>query len=214
MAKVTLYLHGRLKHFKQVVTVDVATYSQLVGYLCRAFKGMRAMLKAGVFRFALSNERASSLMSSSSNFQGAIPDGAVLHLVPIEGIAAKKAMAIIGLVVGVVMIATGILSIQGAMVSGASFGAAAGTTVAFGISAAAFIGAGVSLAMMSATALMAPTMEGGDLGAADEASDRQSKLFTSASNRVAKGVALPVCYGRFLCGSNVISQSIETIEVL
>lgn len=210
----TIQLHGHLQTFSnKPLEVEVATMPQLISYLLRAFPAIRQVLKDGVFRVALDNEKASRLLSSH-NVQNARLEGVrVVHLVPVEGIAGRKAMAIIGIVVGVALIATGVFAIHGAMVAGASFGAAAGTVVFAGVTASAMILTGASLAITSGMALA--SMRGlGDLMDTERPEERQSTLFSQVTNRTAKGASLPVCYGRFLCGSNVVSQSIRTVEVL
>jgi predicted phage tail protein len=214
MAKVTVYFHGKLKHFGESVTADVHSYAQLASYLCRAFSGLRGYLKAGVFRFAKEETDRSFLFSTDSNFFQAITNDTVLHLVPAEGVAARRALGIIGLVLGVALVATGAYFVAGAIGAGATLGGGLATTVAFGISAGTFIATGVSIALLGATSLMAPTLGVDDFGQGDRPEERQSSLFTSATNRTARGVAIPVCYGEFLVGSNVISQSIKTVEVL
>jgi predicted phage tail protein len=195
---VTIVLHGKLKTLSpNPLRINAETAQQVVSFLLRTFKGMRQMLKRGWYRFSLTDDGRSRLLSEDSRFDVSLPDGVdTIHLVPVEGVYGKK---FIGIIAGVLLIGIGVAMLFFPV------------TAPFGMSV---IGMGVGALVGGVAQLLTPTPKVGDLQQGDNPADRQSTLFTGATNRLGKGVGVPVTYGRFYCGSNVISQSITTEEVL
>lgn len=196
--KINIVIHGRLKAVcPERITVHVDTPQQAVSFLLRSFHGMRQALRRGAYRFSLTSEAFSALLSEDSRFDTLLPDGVdTIHLVPVEGTYGKK---FIGIVAGVLLIGVGVaLTLTG-------IGGPIGGYL---------IGAGIGSLLGGIANLFTPVPKLGDLQQGDRPEERQSTLFTSPTNRLAKGVGVPVLYGRFYCGSNVMSQSIITEEVL
>jgi predicted phage tail protein len=195
---VSVVLHGKLKTLSpNPLRINAETAQQVVSFLLRTFKGMRQMLKRGWYRFSLTSDGRSRLLSEDSRFDVSLPDGVdTIHLVPVEGVYGKK---FIGIIAGVLLIGIGVAMLFFPV------------TAPFGMSV---IGMGVGALVGGVAQLLTPTPKVGDLQQGDNPADRQSTLFTGATNRLGKGVGVPVTYGRFYCGSNVISQSITTEEVL
>jgi predicted phage tail protein len=75
----------------------------------------------------------------------------------------------------------------------------------------AFIGASIALGGVSALLAPNPSAPGGYESRAD---DRPSFLFSGVVNVSEQGVAVPLCYGLFLCGSVVISSGLEIQELM
>ena len=195
---VSVVLHGKLKTLSpNPLRINAETAQQVVSFLLRTFKGMRQMLKRGWYRFSLTDDGRSRLLSEDSRFDVSLPDGVdTIHLVPVEGVYGKK---FLGIIAGVLLIGIGVAMLFFPV------------TAPFGMSV---IGMGVGALVGGVAQLLTPTPKVGDLQQGDNPADRQSTLFTGATNRLSKGVGVPVTYGRFYCGSNVISQSITTEEVL
>jgi predicted phage tail protein len=195
---VSVVLHGKLKTLSpNPLRINAETAQQVVSFLLRTFKGMRQMLKRGWYRFSLTDDGRSRLLSEDSRFDVSLPDGVdTIHLVPVEGVYGKK---FLGIIAGVLLIGIGVAMLFFPV------------TAPFGMSV---IGMGVGALVGGVAQLLTPTPKVGDLQQGDNPADRQSTLFTGATNRLGKGVGVPVTYGRFYCGSNVISQSITTEEVL
>jgi predicted phage tail protein len=204
---VTIVLHGKLKTFSpNSLRINAETAQQVVSFLLRTFKGIRQMLKRGWYRFSLTDDGKSRLLSEDSRFDVSLPDGVdTIHLVPVEGVYGRK---FIGIIAGVLLIAAGIALTF--MTGG--IGTLTGAQLA-SIGVGLIIGGATTL-LGGIVALFTPIPKIGDLQQGDNTADRQSTLFTGATNRLGKGVGVPVTYGRFYCGSNVISQSITTEEVL
>ena len=195
---VSVVLHGKLKTFSPVpMRINAETAQQVVSFLLRTFKGMRQAIKRGHYRFSLTSDGHSRLLSEDSRFDVSLPEGVdTIHLVPVEGVYGKK---FLGVIAGILLIATGIVLVA---------------TGVGGVLGATLINIGIGVTLGGIAQLLTPTPKIGDLQQGDNPADRQSTLFTGATNRVGKGVGVPVTYGRFYCGSNVISQSITTEEVL
>jgi predicted phage tail protein len=204
---VSIVLHGKLKTFSpNPLRINAETAQQVVSFLLRTFKGMRQALKRGWYRFSLTSDGKSRLLSEDSRFDVSLPDGVdTIHLVPVEGVYGRK---FIGIIAGVILIAAGIAM---TLATGGLLGLTGAQAASIGVG---LIVGGATSILGGIVSLFTPTPKVGDLQQGDNPADRQSTLFTGATNRVAKGVGVPVTYGRFYCGSNVISQSITTEEVL
>jgi predicted phage tail protein len=195
--RITVVLHGKLKQFKQSITLEVDSFHQVISYLLRAFPAMKSILKTGCYHVTYANELKHDLISNDSDFKQLIPsDATEVHIVPLEGIGAGgKFGAWIKIITGIQMVIVGVVLI------------ATGAGAALGFQ---FIMGGVGLAVSGFADLQALKNKQNE---SDKPEDRQSTLFSNATNRVAKGIPLPVGYGRFMCGSNVISQSIRAEDV-
>jgi predicted phage tail protein len=206
--RIKLILHGKLKkvvgHSELLINVDTA--QQAVSFLLRSFQGLRQVLRRGMYRFSLTSEGRSDLLSEDSRFDLALPSGVdTIHLVPIEGIFAKRAL---GIITGIALIGIGVAL---TFATGGLLGISGATLASVGTG---LIVSGAVAVVGGVIQLFTSTPRSGDLSQGDNPEDRQSTLFTSATNRTAKGLRVPVGYGRLLSGSNVISQSILTEEVL
>jgi predicted phage tail protein len=195
--RITVCLHGKLKQFKQKITLEVDSLHQVVSYLLRAFPAMKSILKTGCYHVTYANELKHDLISNDADFKQRIPsDATEVHIVPLEGVGAGgKFGAWIKIIIGIH------LAIGGIVLIATGAGAGLGFMV---------LQAGIGLAVSGFADLQALKNKQNE---ADQPADRQSTLFSNATNRVAKGVPLPVGYGRFMCGSNVISQSIRAEDV-
>lgn len=196
--QIKLHIHGNLKAFMpSLMLINVDTAQQAVSFILRTFKGVRQAIKRGMYRFSLTSNTHSSLLSEDSRFDRVLPSHVTeIHLVPIEGVYAKR---FIGIIAGIALIGIGVaLTLTGV-------GGAIGVNL---------IGLGVGVLVGGIAQLLTPIPKVGDLEQGDTPENRQSTLFTGVTNRLARGVGLPVCYGTFYCGSNVVSQSILTEEVL
>lgn len=198
--KLTIYIHGKLKaYMPSTITIDVDTPQQVISFLLRTFQGVRDALKRGSYRFSLTSDRHSALFSDDSRFNLPLNENVkAIHLVPVDGVYGKR---FLGVVVGITLIAVGVALTVFAGPIGATIGGY-------------LIGAGVGMTIGGIVSLFSPQAKMQDLGQGDEPANRQSTLFTNVTNRLARGVAIPVAYGRFYVGSNVISQTISTEEAL
>jgi len=115
---------------------------------------------------------------------------------------------VLALVLGVLLIASGI----GAAGGVAMLGIAASSTAATVLSAA-LIGAGIGLAVTGVTLLMMSPPKFDDFRKIDNGGGKPSYLFDGPSNILGEGGPVPVGYGRMRIGSQTVEISMNNVEL-
>lgn len=113
---------------------------------------------------------------------------------------------------GTILTGAAILAL-GVATGGAGLGltaayAAGGLTAAFGSIAGTI---GMSLILGGVSQLLAPTPKTD--GAGDRPENKASQYFNGPVNTIAQGNAVPVCYGRLIVGSAVISAGVSVGDI-
>ncbi|MDY0523244.1 tail assembly protein, partial [Pasteurella multocida] len=75
---------------------------------------------------------------------------------------------------------------------------------------AGLFGMGAALALGGVAQLLTPQPK---MPAINEKEKKQSTSFSNLSNMAAQGRMVPLAYGRIRCGSLVISQGVQTLDV-
>ena len=117
---------------------------------------------------------------------------------------------ILALVLGVILIATGIGAAGGVTFLGMA-GAAGGTGAT--VLSAALIGAGIGLAVTGITLLMMSPPKFDDFRKIDGGGGKPSYLFDGPSNILGEGGPVPVGYGRMKIGSQTVELSMNNVEL-
>ncbi|MDY0523243.1 tail assembly protein, partial [Pasteurella multocida] len=78
------------------------------------------------------------------------------------------------------------------------------------ITKGAVFGMGATLALGGVAQLLTPQPK---MPAINEKEKKQSTSFSNLSNMAAQGRMVPLAYGRIRCGSLVISQGVQTLDV-
>ena len=123
------------------------------------------------------------------------------HLIPVPN--GSKKNGLLKVILGVAMIGIG--------------WAAMGAAKAAGIAASAFskqlvvMGAGMVLNGVSQMISPAPTL---DTGTSEGAATKQSYIFSSGANIGEEGNVIPLVYGKFWCGSLVLSAGMKPVNDL
>ena len=117
---------------------------------------------------------------------------------------------ILALVLGVILIATGIGAAGGVTFLGMA-GAAGGTGAT--VLSAALIGAGIGLAVTGITLLMMSPPKFDDFRKIDGGGGKPSYLFDGPSNVLGEGGPVPVGYGRMKIGSQTVEISMNNVEL-
>ena len=132
-----------------------------------------------------------------------------LDIVPIikgaGGGGNSSTKGILALVLGVLLIATGIFAPVG-------FGIGLGATASATLSGA-LIGAGIGLAVTGVTLLMMSPPKFDDFRKIDNNGGKPSYLFDGPSNILGEGGPVPVGYGRMKIGSQTIEISLNNVEL-
>ncbi|HCT1397553.1 TPA: tail assembly protein, partial [Morganella morganii] len=74
----------------------------------------------------------------------------------------------------------------------------------------ALMSAGAAMMLGGVAQMLTPVAKQPDMSRGE--GEKGNTYFSNLENTVAQGVAVPVAYGRIMCGSRVISQSIEIMD--
>lgn len=184
-------LYGALgRDFGRVFRLAVKTPAEAVRALRavlpgfeRAFLGRDGRAAYHVFVGRLKQRRDIGVEDIQSPVGAAEP----IRLVPV--IAGAKRGGVLQSVLGIVLIAAGIL----------------GSEIGLG----PLVGIGVSLLLGGVIQLLSPQRQG-----RDPTTNLPSYAFDGPINNTEQGGPVPVCYGRVICGSVVVSQGIATDELV
>jgi predicted phage tail protein len=213
---VTLHLHGRLRAFADTLNLKASNTYQVVRLLLLRHPALQPMLASGFFRFGVTQNGVTRLLSTS-DLQRDLIGVREVHLVPVACTFHGKVGSAIAIVAGVALLAVGgaaIIGAAGAIAAastlGAAFTAAGGATVA-GFSALKVASIGFSLAAWGASSMMSSQKI--DTGTIMDRDERDSALFTSLANRADRGSVVALVYGTTKTGSLVLTQQLRTQEV-
>jgi predicted phage tail protein len=137
-----------------------------------------------------------------------------LDIVPIikgaGGGGNSSTKGILALVLGVILIATGIGAAGGFALMGSTFAAGATSTA---LISGALIGAGIGLAVTGVTLLMMSPPKFEDFRKIQEDGSKPSYLFDGPSNVIGEGGPVPIGYGRMKIGSQTVEVSVNNVEM-
>ena len=213
----TIYLHGRLKKLGASFKFDVKNAAEAVCALKSQVKGFIAAIRKGKYVVIMGKKASGvSLDVDELGLRFGMQDE--LHIVPFVRGAGGRAMVIVKVVLGVALLAVGI---GGAFLMAAGPGAiAAWGGTAFSIAgqgitwgSLAITGLAVTLAGVAGALTPKATLTPTDYESRESPEDRPSYIFNGAVNRSEEGSCVPILYGKFLCGSVVISTGVSAEAV-
>jgi len=216
MATVTIHLHGHLKKFGDSFTLEIDTPREAIAALMRQVDGFREALRQGAYKF-IRGARHGGFLMDIGHTTCTIGKCQELHLVPVVK-GSGRVGAIIGIVLGVALISVGLFFTLGPLAgaigstTALNLGTALATNVIWGISAGAFIGAGIGLTLAGVSGLLASKVAG-DYDQNNDADKRESFLFSGAVNSSAQGVPVPLVFGQHLTGSVVVSTGLSSERI-
>ncbi|WP_324681641.1 tail assembly protein [Bibersteinia trehalosi] len=195
MALITVRFYGSLKSFGEKFTLDVADTAEALRALFAQLPNLRQTIQRGFYKIRIGrNYLDNRYLEQGLCYQ--LKDGMTIHLTPVAK-GAKKA--------GVFQtIAGAVLFIAGAVISVMSIGTASPLGGQMMLAGGAMMLGGVAQ-MLTKT----PSMG----GTGNDNEKKQSTSFSNIQNRAAQGQPVPLAYGRIRCGSMIISQGVETIDV-
>jgi predicted phage tail protein len=117
---------------------------------------------------------------------------------------------VLALVLGVILIASGIGAAGGVTFLGMA-GAAGGTGAT--VLSGALIGAGIGLAVTGVTLLMMSPPKFEDFRKIQQDGSKPSYLFDGPSNVIGEGGPVPIGYGRMKIGSQTVEVSVNNVEM-
>ena len=189
----TIRLHGELgKRFGREFKLDVQTPAEAVRALRVIVPGFHAYLvehaKSAFKVFVGGSNRSDEVGAPCS-------DREVIRIAPtIQG-----ASAVGRIILGAAMIALAVWNPMGWIALGAQ--GAVGTTAMFSM--------GISMVLGGVVQLLSP-QQSYDSAASESPENKPSYNFNGPVNTTAQGHPVPLCYGRMIVGSAVISAGLET----
>lgn len=201
----TIHLHGALRErFGPAYRLDVATAGEAGRALAAVVPGFRAFVVPGRFRVIRGPlERGLALGPDDLGFRLGRAD---LHIVPVIAGANGRGASIGKIVLGVALVAAAVVfAPAGAGLAAALPAGGLGLGITFG-NVALF---GFAMAVAGVSQMLAPAPKAADFETRNAPDQRPSFLFNGAVNTSEQGVAIPLCYGRFRCGSVVVSAGLE-----
>lgn len=209
--KRTVYLHGSLgDRFGNSFIFDVDMPWEMVSALKHQIKGFANAIREGKY-ILIRGGKDTGQSIGVEDLALAFGGTREFHIIPaLEG-SGGRVGAIIKVVVGVALIATGI---------GAAAGAATLASAAFSIGAVAvtwggIAATGLAITLAGISSLLSPRadMSPQNYEALEPADQRASFLFTGPKNQSQQGAAVPLVYGLVRAGSIVVSTGLTTEAV-
>jgi predicted phage tail protein len=213
----TIVLHGDLQKFGGPFNFDVASPADAIRALCAQLKGFRRRLAEGQFRVvrkSMAGERDLYLEAITSRLRPSHE----LHIVPVVagsgGGGSGKAM------IGIAIIAAAFTFGAGAFIAAGDF-ALAGTAMSatafsvagFSVSFASIAGFGAAMLLGGVASMLSPTPRTQTPGSSVGQDTNSSFTFNGPVNVTQQGSAVPLAYGRFTCGSVVISSALTAEQI-
>lgn len=211
---VNITLHGKLGE------AVGKTWRLAVNSVGEAIRAIEMNSKRKLFKFLYENDRLGTkyrvLINGKDFLCASTPDirnpktiadsELVCHIDNLESIdivpvieGADKMISIITLVIGVILIATGVLAVAGAAFLGIGK-LGAGIGIGIGMAGLGLVAAGV-------INLLSRPPQFGDFREIESSQGKTSYLFNGPENVSKEGGPVPLGYGRLLCGSQVVSAS-------
>lgn len=176
------------------------TGAEAIRALATQLPAFRQTLSDGWYRVRIAG-RDVSMSGLTAQLHEALPDGAVIHIVP--GVAGAKSGGVFQIVLGAAALVGSFFTAGGTLALwGAAIGAGGASGILFSLGAAMVLG---GVAQMLAPKAKMPGISATDNG-------KQNTYFSSLDNMIAQGNVLPVLYGEMRVGSRVISQEISTAD--
>lgn len=184
--------YGDLKQFGDKFRVTAQTGAEALRCLLLQLPKLKTHMMSDHYRVRI-NGHDMNEKEFSSSIHTQLPDNAVIHIIP-RALGSKNG-GVFSIIAGAVMIVAGAVITYVSAGSGSPVGAA-------------LISAGIGMMLGGAAMMLTKTP-----GTPDVSSGLNSKntSFSSLDNTIAQGAAVPLCYGKMMIGSKVLSQGIETL---
>jgi predicted phage tail protein len=206
-----IYLHGILaQEFGEHYSLDCASTAEAARGLGVQLPGFMPTVRQHNFKIVIVGQQDDKWLLGQEHLNFNLGNCREVHFVPVVGGAGGDDG--VGKIVAGVAIAA--VAVAGAVYTGgASLSALGGTIGATGISYGQVAALGVSIALSGVSQALAPSPQG--LGGQDRPEERPSFVFNRPVNTTEQGNPIPLVYGRFKVGSQVISSgiSVEQLDV-
>lgn len=182
----TVKFYGNLKQYGDKFKMSADTAAQALNGLYAQVSGLKQSIMDGYFRVRI-NKQDVTEDTLQFGLHSKLPEDAVIHIVP--RIAGNKNNGMFSVIAGAVMV------IAGAFLWWTPVGAP-------------MIMAGVGLMISGVAQMLTKIPKTGELS---DGVTNKNTAFSNLNNTIAQGSAVPLCYGKMMIGSKVLSQGIETL---
>ncbi|HDR1907283.1 TPA: tail assembly protein [Pasteurella multocida] len=192
---VNVKFYGSLRQFGSAFKLDIENAAEAIKALTTQIPKLREFIQKGYFTLRIGKEYIDNRYLEKGLYYK-LKEGMTIHLTPV--LKGSKRGGVFNVILGAALMVASIFFpeaglLGGLITKGAVFG----------------MGAALTLGGVAQMLTKPPEMQ----GIGNDAEKKRSTSFSNLSNMVAQGRIVPLTYGRMLCGSMVISQGVETIDV-
>lgn len=204
----TIHLHGHLARFGESYTLAVSSPLEAARFLIFQIEGFGEALREGAYKL-VRGDRETGLEYGEEELEFSLgPDGEDFHIVPV--VAGSKSGGIGKIVLGALIMTAAIVAAP--FTGGYSGWAGTAYLFEFGVGGSFAFGLGAAFALGGIGTMLQPAIKS-DIGMRESPDQRPSFFLNGPVNMGEQGAAIPVLYGRFMCGSVVINASLEAVDV-
>lgn len=165
----------------------MADTAEAVRALFAQLPNLRQTIQQGAYKIRIGKQYIDNRYLEQGFFYK-LKEGMTIHITPV--IKGAKKAGVFQTIVGAVLVVVG--------------------AVLYAYGGQVLISAGIGLMIGGVAQMLTKTPK---MGNGNDVEKRQSTAFGNTQNMVAQGQPVPLAYGRIRCGSMIISQGIETIDV-
>ena len=207
---VDVVLMGDLAQYGERHSFVAYSIRDVISAMCTQFRGFRKRLSTGDFHVRYRSKNAEHELDKTTLGMRIPNDCEVIIIPAAQGCKNGSGKIIAGLSI----LAIAMMPTAGLLAAGAEMGAASavlGAEVAFGVTLGQVAGFG---AMMALTGIYQAFVKSPNVSTSASAPANASFVFNGIKNTTQQGVTRPLVFGRFKCGSVIISSDLTTERVL
>ncbi|HDR1514914.1 TPA: tail assembly protein [Pasteurella multocida] len=192
---VNVKFYGSLRQFGTAFKLDIENASEAIKALTTQIPKLREFIQKGYFTLRIGKEYIDNRYLEKGLYYK-LKEGMAIHLTPV--LKGSKRGGVFNVILGAALMVASIF------VPGASL---------FGglITKGAVFGMGAALALGGVAQMLTKPPEMQSIG--NDTEKKRSTSFSNLLNMAAQGRMVPLAYGRIRCGSLVISQGVQTLDV-
>ncbi|MGT3004071.1 tail assembly protein [Pasteurella multocida] len=191
---VNVKFYGSLRQFGTSFKIDAENTAEIIRALTSQIPKLREFIQKGYFTVRIAKEYIDNRYLEKGLFYK-LKEGMTVHFTPV--LKGSKRGGVFSVILGAALMVASIF-VPGAELFGGL------------ITKGAVFGMGAALAFGGVAQLLTPQPK---MPAINEKEKKQSTSFSNLSNMAAQGRMVPLAYGRIRCGSLVISQGVQTLDV-
>ncbi|WP_409138919.1 tail assembly protein [Pasteurella multocida] len=191
---VNVKFYGSLRQFGTSFKIDAENTAEIIRALTSQIPKLREFIQKGYFTVRIAKEYIDNRYLEKGLFYK-LKEGMTVHFTPV--LKGSKRGGVFSVILGAALMVASIFVPEAGL---------------FGwlITKGAVFGMGATLALGGVAQLLTPQPK---MPAINEKEKKQSTSFSNLSNMAAQGRMVPLAYGRIRCGSLVISQGVQTLDV-